>query len=141
MHIQLQVDLLELKYGVSEKHTKFEKIVLMVLTNQLIYFISKCQNHEEDFFILCVLLKKSELYLTALFMQNHFACRLSCTIVDNKIQSPMGVILRNATSLKVISQIWSNQVQMLYCEKATNFMLIFQLVLTLATDYGHPLKA
>ena len=27
-----------LKFGLSEKHTKFEKICLMVLTNQLIYY-------------------------------------------------------------------------------------------------------
>ena len=36
-----------LKFVLSEKHTKFEKIFLMVLTNQR-------QNHEEDFFqIMC----------------------------------------------------------------------------------------
>ena len=29
-----------LKFGLSEKHTKFEKIFLMVLTNQLIYFVN-----------------------------------------------------------------------------------------------------
>ena len=46
------------KFGLSEKHTKFEKIFLMVLTNQLIYLP---QNHNEDFFKLYVLLKKSEL--------------------------------------------------------------------------------
>ena len=48
------------------KHTKFEKIFLMVLTNQLIYLVSESvngQSHEEDFFKLCMLLKKSELYL------------------------------------------------------------------------------
>ena len=45
-----------------EKHTRFEKICLMVLTNQLIYLLSKCQNHMADFFKLCVLFKKSELY-------------------------------------------------------------------------------
>ena len=39
----------------------------MVLTNQLIYLLSKRQNHEEDFFKLCVLIKKSELYAC----QNH----------------------------------------------------------------------
>ena len=50
------------KFGLSEKHTKFEKIFLVVLTNQLIYLSSKCHNHEEDCFKLCVLLKKSELY-------------------------------------------------------------------------------
>ena len=28
------------KFGLSEKHTKFEKIFLMVLTNQLIYLVN-----------------------------------------------------------------------------------------------------
>ena len=28
------------KFGLSEKHTKFEKIFLMVLTNQLIYLLN-----------------------------------------------------------------------------------------------------
>ena len=31
---------LEVKFGLSEKHTKFEKIFLMVLTNQLIHLVS-----------------------------------------------------------------------------------------------------
>ena len=30
----------EVKFGLSEKHTKFEKIFLMVLTNQLIYLVN-----------------------------------------------------------------------------------------------------
>ena len=30
----------EIKFGLSEKHTKFEKIFLMVLTNQLIYLVN-----------------------------------------------------------------------------------------------------
>ena len=30
----------QLKFGLSEKHTKFEKIFLMVLTNQLIYLVN-----------------------------------------------------------------------------------------------------
>ena len=51
-----------IKFGLSEKHTKFEKIFLMVLTNQLIYLVNgSLPNHEEDFFKLFVLLKKSEL--------------------------------------------------------------------------------
>ena len=29
----------EIKFGLSEKHTKFEKIFLMVLTNQLISLV------------------------------------------------------------------------------------------------------
>ena len=39
-----------------------KKIFLVVLSNHLIYLNSKCQNHEDDFFKLCVLLKKSEYY-------------------------------------------------------------------------------
>ena len=39
-----------LKFGLSEKHTKFEKIFLMVLTFT-----------KEDYFKFCVLLRKSEL--------------------------------------------------------------------------------
>ena len=30
----------QVKFGLSEKHTKFEKIFLMVLTNQLIYLVN-----------------------------------------------------------------------------------------------------
>ena len=42
-----------LKFGLSEKYTKFENIFLMVLTNQLIYLVN-VKNHEEDFFqIMC----------------------------------------------------------------------------------------
>ena len=47
-----------LKFGISEKHTKFEKNL-----SHGFDVLSKCQNHEEDFFKLCVLLRKSELYL------------------------------------------------------------------------------
>ena len=39
-----QFDDEKVKFGLSEKHTKFEKLFLMVLTNRLLY------NHEEDFF-------------------------------------------------------------------------------------------
>ena len=52
-----QFDDEKVKFGLSEKHTKFEKIFFTVLTNQLIYLV----NHEEDFFKSCVLLKNSEL--------------------------------------------------------------------------------
>jgi hypothetical protein len=38
------------KFGLSEKQTKFEKNFLMVLTNQLIYLNSKCHNHKDFFF-------------------------------------------------------------------------------------------
>ena len=44
--------LLYVKFGLSEKHTKFDKSADL---------LSKRQNHEEYFFKLCVLLKKSEL--------------------------------------------------------------------------------
>ena len=30
----------DVKFGLSEKHTKFEKIFLMVLTNQLIHLVN-----------------------------------------------------------------------------------------------------
>ena len=50
-----------LKFGLSEKHTKFEKIFLMVLANQLIYLVN-VKTMRKIFFKLCVLLKKSELY-------------------------------------------------------------------------------
>ena len=44
----------QVKFELSEKKTKFEKVFLVVLTNQLIYLLSKRQNHEEDFFqIMC----------------------------------------------------------------------------------------
>ena len=45
---------------VSEKHTKFKKIFLMVLRNQLIYLVN-VKTMRKIFFKLCVLLKKSEL--------------------------------------------------------------------------------
>ena len=48
------------KFGLSEKHTKFEKIFLMVLT------------HEEDFFKLCVLLQKSKLSKGGLILEDIF---------------------------------------------------------------------
>ena len=50
----------EIKFGLSEKHTKFEKIFLMVLTNQLVYLVN-VKTMRKIFFKLCVLLKKSEL--------------------------------------------------------------------------------
>ena len=46
------------KSGLSEKHKKIEKIFLIDISADL---LSKRQNHEEDFFKLCVLLKKSGL--------------------------------------------------------------------------------
>ena len=49
-----------LKFGLSEKHTKVEKNVLHGFEKSL-DLLSKRQNHEEDFFKLCLLLKKSEL--------------------------------------------------------------------------------
>ena len=53
--------LASLKFGNSEKHTKFEKNLSHGFDNS-VDLLSKCQNHEEDFSKLCVLLKKSELY-------------------------------------------------------------------------------
>ena len=49
------------KFGLSEKHTKFEKIFLMVLTNQLIYLVN-IKTMRILFFKLSVFLKKSELW-------------------------------------------------------------------------------
>ena len=48
------------KFGLSEKHTKFEKNLPHGFDKSA-DLLSKRQNHEEDFFKLCVLLKKSEL--------------------------------------------------------------------------------
>ena len=42
-----------LKFGLSEKHTKFEKIFLMVLTNQLIYLIDVKTMRKIFFQIMC----------------------------------------------------------------------------------------
>ena len=50
------------KFGLSEKHTKFEKIFLIVLTKQLIYLVN-VKTMRKIFFKLCVLLKRSELWL------------------------------------------------------------------------------
>ena len=36
----LELIFMYIKFGLSEKHTKFEKIFLMVLTNQLIYLVN-----------------------------------------------------------------------------------------------------
>ena len=48
-----------IKFGLSENHTKFEKFILMVLTNQLIYLVN-VKTMRKIFFKLYVLLKKSE---------------------------------------------------------------------------------
>ena len=48
-------------FGLSEKHTKFKKNLPHGL-NKTADLLSKRQNHEEDFFKLYVLLKKSKLY-------------------------------------------------------------------------------
>ena len=45
---------MNLKFGLSEKHTKFPHDF-----DKSADLISKCQNHKEDFFELCVLLKKT----------------------------------------------------------------------------------
>ena len=39
-HNYAPINCIMLKFGLSEKHTKFEKIFLMVLTNQLIYLVN-----------------------------------------------------------------------------------------------------
>ena len=49
-----------IKFELSEKHTKFEKNFHHGF-DKLIDLLSKRLNHEEDFFKLCVLLKKFEL--------------------------------------------------------------------------------
>ena len=54
-----------LKFGFSEKHTKFEKNLPHGFDKSA-DLLSKRQNHEEDFFKLCVLLNKSELYVLAI---------------------------------------------------------------------------
>ena len=50
-----------IKFGLTEKHTKFEKNLPHGFDKSA-DLLSKRQNHKEDFFKLCVLLKKSELY-------------------------------------------------------------------------------
>ena len=50
-----------LKFGLSEKHTRFEKNLPHGFDKSA-NLLSKRQNHEEDFFKLCVLLRKFELY-------------------------------------------------------------------------------
>ena len=47
-------------FGLSEKHTKFKKNLPHGL-NKTADLLIKRQNHEEDFFKLCLLLKNSEL--------------------------------------------------------------------------------
>ena len=50
----------ELKLGLSEKHTKFEKNLPHGFDKSA-DLLGKCQNHEEDFFKSCLLLKQFEL--------------------------------------------------------------------------------
>ena len=57
----LSLNRVYVKFGLSEKHTKF-KNNLPHGFDKSADLLSKRQNHEEDFFKLCVLLKKSELY-------------------------------------------------------------------------------
>ena len=52
---------MQVKFGLSVKHTKFEKNLPHGFDKSADLLI-KHQNHEEDFFKLCVLLKKSKLY-------------------------------------------------------------------------------
>ena len=53
-----------LKFELSEKHTRFEKNLPHDFDKSA-DLLSKQQNYEGDFFKLCVLLKKSELYVNA----------------------------------------------------------------------------
>ena len=57
-HIQLRKKLnwCKVKFGLSEKHTKFEKNIPHGFDKSA-DLLSKRQNHEEDFFKLCVLLE------------------------------------------------------------------------------------
>ena len=64
-------------FGLSEKHTKSEKNLPHGLGKSA-DLLSKRQNHEEDFFKLCVLLKESELYLRGYFG----LCQRSLTGLD-----------------------------------------------------------
>ena len=57
-NLPTNLERLWIKFRLSEKHTKFEKILLMVWT----FTLSKCTKHEEDCADFCVLLRKSELY-------------------------------------------------------------------------------
>ena len=53
------------KFGLSEKHKKFEKTFLVVLTNHLIYLVNVKTMIEEDFFfqIMCAS-QKDQLYIS-----------------------------------------------------------------------------
>ena len=56
----------KLNYGLSEKHTKFEKKNPHGFDKSAA-LLGKPQNHEEDFFRLCVLLKKVR-FLAVIFL-------------------------------------------------------------------------
>ena len=51
----------EIKFGLFEKHSKFEKKNPHGFDKSA-DLLSKRQNHKEDFFKICVLLRKSKLY-------------------------------------------------------------------------------
>ena len=72
-----------LKFGLSEKHTKFEKIFLMVLTNQLIYLVN-VKTMRKIFFKLCMLLKKSKLNLILFSIPEVVLHILSCNVWTEK---------------------------------------------------------
>ena len=59
LHFMLK-RLQKLKFGLSEKHTKFEKNPPHGFDKSA-DLLSKLQNHEKDFFKLCVLLRESEI--------------------------------------------------------------------------------
>ena len=61
-----------LKFGHCEKHIKFEKIFLMVLTYISADLFSKCQNHEEDFFSNYVCFSKGPNFdFVSMFVHQH----------------------------------------------------------------------
>ena len=69
------------KFGLSEKHSKFEKILLVVWTNQLIYLVN-VKTMRKIFFKLFVLLKKSELYTYnwSFFWRSKYIASVLCYI-------------------------------------------------------------
>ena len=95
-----------LKFGLSEKHTKFEKIFLMVLTNQLIYLVH-VKTMRKIFFKLCVLLKKSELYLLEVLGLQF--------LLKWKVTFFWTIMINNSLNVKIFFKILSNQCNQSIC--------------------------
>ena len=57
-HRYLSACFLAVKFGLSEKHKKFEKNLPHGLD---VYYVSKCTKHKKDCANFCALLRKSEL--------------------------------------------------------------------------------